>query len=154
MRKTILAVLVGGALFDGAHGIALAAQAPAQTVTCVPPAAIKVFPVAHVNFTQHMNGASVKIASGLVAPEDILFLQYFGGAGISHSYNSATGTLTISGVATGVEYGNILKSVFYKNGAANPKSGSRVVEAKLTPVGTPPGPTQFFDRFSTTVRVK
>ena len=78
-----------------------------------------------VNFAQLVKGASVQITSGLVSSEDRLVLNYSGGAAITSSYSAATGTLTLTGNATGIEYANILKSVQYQNIAADPSNGDR-----------------------------
>jgi hypothetical protein len=157
MRRTVLAVLVVGVLAGGVDivfgldGTALAAEAPRQIVTYVPPAT-KVFPVATVNYSQQISGASVKVVSGLIAKQDRLYLQYNGGASIASSYDATTGTLTITGRAVGVEWANILKSVYYSNVADVPKTGDRLVVAQLGPDGTSLTPA-YYNRFSTAIRI-
>ena len=137
MKRTVLAVLIAGALsigggiVSGMHGIALAFEGPAQIVTYVPPGPFAVFRAATVSYRDYISGATVQIGSGLVPSEDRLHLQYYGGAPIVASYNAATGTLTITGRATGTEWGRILSSVFYSNTAVDPNNRDRVIVARL-----------------------
>ena len=137
MKRTVLAVLIAGALSNGGgivsgmYGIALATEAPGQIATYVHPGSFNVFRGATVNYAQYVSGASVQIASGLVPSEDRLHLNYYGGATIVSSYDAATGSLTLTGRATGLEWGRILRSVFYSNTAVDPNNRDRVIVARL-----------------------
>ena len=64
-----------------------------------------------------LEGATVQI-TGAVAGQE--FLDFTNQNGISGSYNSATGTLTLSGTATKAEYRTALRSVAYRSTDDNP----------------------------------
>lgn len=75
------------------------------------------------------NSAVIKFKSGYVTGQDVL--DYTGNAAITQSWDAATGTLTLTGVATLANYQEILSQVFYKNIGAIPTSGTRVVSMTL-----------------------
>ncbi|MBF0213173.1 MAG: DUF4347 domain-containing protein, partial [Magnetococcales bacterium] len=60
-----------------------------------------------------ISGASVRITLNHLASEDIL--SFTDQAGITGSWNAATGTLTLSGTATKADYQTALRSVTYHN---------------------------------------
>lgn len=72
-------------------------------------------------------GATIQINSGdFVATEDVL--QFSPQNGISGSYNSATGTLTLTGVSSVINYQTALQSVRYSNLLINPANSNRSIE--------------------------
>ncbi|MGH3156167.1 MAG: Ig-like domain-containing protein, partial [Streptosporangiaceae bacterium] len=77
-----------------------------------------------------LSGATVTISAGLVATEDVL--SFSSQNGITGSYNSAAGVLTLSGVATLARYQAALRSVTYSdtNGAA-PTTGTRTISFQV-----------------------
>jgi Ca2+-binding RTX toxin-like protein len=64
----------------------------------------------------HLTGAKVQITGGFAASEDVL--GFVDQNGITGSYNSATGLLTLTGLATVAFYEAALASVTYSNTAA------------------------------------
>jgi VCBS repeat-containing protein len=67
-----------------------------------------------------LTGATVTISSGLVASEDVL--AFTNASGITGSYDSTTGVLTLSGTASLADYQTALQSVTYAD--ANGLSGT------------------------------
>jgi hypothetical protein len=70
-------------------------------------------------------GATVAITSGFVSGEDVL--GFTNQNGITGSYNSGTGLLTLSGTATLAQYQAALRSVTYFDGNVSPTVGARTV---------------------------
>ncbi|OAQ38844.1 hypothetical protein A5893_12425 [Pedobacter psychrophilus] len=66
-------------------------------------------------------GAKVSIA-GFNVGDQLVFVNQ---SGIAGSYNTVTGLLTLSGVATTGSYQTALRSIRFYNGAANPALGTR-----------------------------
>nr|MDZ8003905.1 hypothetical protein [Nostoc sp. DedSLP05] len=73
----------------------------------------------------NLASATVKIASGFVSTQDTL--NFTNQNGISSSYNSSTGVLTLTGTATVADYQTALRSVTYSNSSDNPSSVSRTI---------------------------
>lgn len=71
-----------------------------------------------------LTGATVQIL-GYVAGEDVLSVT--SGGGITASWSAATGTLTLSGVATVAGYQSVLRAVTYRNTSDNPNVAARSV---------------------------
>nr|MDZ8003096.1 hypothetical protein [Nostoc sp. DedSLP05] len=69
--------------------------------------------------------AIVRISSGLVSSEDTL--SFASKNGISGSYNSSTGVLTLTGTATVANYQTALRSITYTNSSNNPSTTTRTV---------------------------
>lgn len=69
--------------------------------------------------------AEVRFDSGFVSAEDVL--QFTNQSGISGSYNTTSGVLTLSGTASVAAYEAALRSVSYENSSQNPNTGNRVV---------------------------
>ncbi|WP_210492452.1 tandem-95 repeat protein [Patulibacter sp. SYSU D01012] len=77
-----------------------------------------------------LSSATVTIASGLVAAEDRL--EVADGDGITGTYDAATGTLTLTGVATQAAYQAALRRVRYRNAnTANPSAARRTVQLRV-----------------------
>lgn len=79
-----------------------------------------------------MAGATVTIAAGLVAGDVLGFTNQ---NGISGSYNSGTGVLTLSGTASVANYQAALRSVTYSTTSDNPTAGglvSRTIQFAVT----------------------
>lgn len=132
LRRSVFVALVAGALATtGSISLAPASEAPRQQTSCKANAGCRVFPTVTINYAQPVSAASVQITSGLVSSGDVLFLQYFGGAHIASSYDRATGTLSLTGTATGIEWANILKSVFFRSSAQDGGKRDRLIEAHL-----------------------
>ncbi|MGY0201082.1 tandem-95 repeat protein [Leptothrix sp. BB-3] len=72
-----------------------------------------------------LTGATVTISSGYVSGEDTL--AFTNQNGITGSFNSSTGVLTLSGTATVAQYQAALRSVTYVNGSDAPSTTSRTV---------------------------
>ncbi|TCP10971.1 DUF4347 domain-containing protein [Simplicispira metamorpha] len=74
----------------------------------------------------NLASATVTISTGYVSSEDVL--AFTAQNGISGSWNSSTGVLTLSGSATKAHYEAALESVTYQNtNTDNPNTGNRTV---------------------------
>ncbi|MCC9598944.1 DUF4347 domain-containing protein [Stieleria sp. JC731] len=80
--------------------------------------------LADVDDTQ-LESAVIQISGNYVNGEDTL--AFTNQNGITGSWDSATGTLTLSGTATVADYQAALRSVTYSNGSDNPSALSRTV---------------------------
>jgi large repetitive protein len=87
------------------------AIAPALTVTDVD--------------TATLTTATVTISANYVFSEDVL--AFTAQNGITGSFNSATGTMTLTGTDTVAHYQMALQSVFYVNTSENPSTAARTV---------------------------
>jgi hypothetical protein len=106
----------------------LLTQGPTQVSTYVASSPLLISNVS-VSDSQFVLGATVRITSGLVPAEDrLLFTNQ---NGISGSYNSTTGVLTLTGTATGTTYGAALNTVQYSDIAAVPSLGDRGFSVQL-----------------------
>ena len=74
----------------------------------------RVFGSLKIDYAQYVDGARIKITGYYQRNYDRLFLRYYGGAHIRSTFNTATGTLTVTGKATGVEFARILNSVYFQ----------------------------------------
>lgn len=77
-----------------------------------------------------MAGATVRIVSNYAPGEDVL--AFTDTAAIIGQWDAASGTLTLTGVATVAEYQAALRSVTYFNGSDNPGTALRSVEFVVT----------------------
>jgi CSLREA domain-containing protein len=75
-------------------------------------------------------GASVVIATNYANGEDVL--AFSDQAGITGSWNAATGTLTLTGAATLAQYQAALRSITYANTSDAPSTLQRVVSFTVT----------------------
>nr|MDZ8007734.1 hypothetical protein [Nostoc sp. DedSLP05] len=69
--------------------------------------------------------ATVSISSGFKSSEDTL--NFTNKNGISSSYNSSTGVLTLTGTATVADYQTALQSITYTNSSDNPSTATRTI---------------------------
>ncbi|MBL1199005.1 MAG: hypothetical protein FWK04_07950 [Nostoc sp. GBBB01] len=69
--------------------------------------------------------ATVSISSGFVSGEDVL--AFTNQNGISGSYNSSTGVLTLTGSSTVANYQTALRSITYTNTSDNPTTTPRTI---------------------------
>ena len=74
-------------------------------------------------------GASVTV-SGYIAGQDILGFSNF--KGVTGSFSSTTGILTLSGLATVADYQTALQSITYTNVGDNPSSANRALGFTVT----------------------
>lgn len=72
-----------------------------------------------------MNSATVSISNGFVSAEDQLV--YSSQNGISGSFSSSTGVLTLTGLSSVANYQTALRSVQYRNTSSNPTTANRVI---------------------------
>lgn len=77
-----------------------------------------------------MSGATVAISTGLVAAEDRL--RFTNQSGITGSYDTATGTLTLTGSASRTDYETALGSVAYENLSEAPNTGTRTITTTVS----------------------
>ncbi|MEO5329138.1 MAG: DUF4347 domain-containing protein [Magnetococcus sp. THC-1_WYH] len=76
-------------------------------------------------------GATVRISGHYVSGEDVL--AFTNQSGITGSWNAATGTMTLTGSATKVQYRTALRSVTYENiNTDKPDIGNRTVTWTIT----------------------
>lgn len=74
--------------------------------------------------------ATISISSGFISDEDVLgFTEQ---AGISGSYNSATGFLTLTGLSSIANYQLVLRSITYTNNDVNLTPGNRVISFQVS----------------------
>jgi VCBS repeat-containing protein len=78
----------------------------------------------------NLTGATVQITSGYNSAQDVLSFTPFGG--ISGSFNSGTGTLTLSGSSSVANYQTALRNVKYTNTSEDPATASRTVVFHVT----------------------
>ena len=72
-----------------------------------------------------LSGATVQISSGFASGEDSL--EFTDQNGITGTYDSGTGVLTLSGSASIADYVTALSSVGYSNSSDNPSAATRTV---------------------------
>ncbi|HEX5127768.1 MAG TPA: DUF4347 domain-containing protein, partial [Rhodocyclaceae bacterium] len=87
----------------------------------------------------NLTGATVKITSNYQSGQDVL--AFTNQLGITGSWNSATGTLTLSGTTTVANYQTALRAVTYQNTSDNPSTAARTItftanDGSLTGSGT------------------
>jgi len=73
----------------------------------------------------NLTGATVAITANFVSGEDVL--AFVNQLGITGSFNSGTGVLTLSGTTTVANYQTALRSVTYANSSDNPSTAIRTV---------------------------
>lgn len=78
--------------------------------------------------------ATVRITMGYVNGQDVL--AFTDQAGISGMWNAASGTLTLTGIASLAVYQAALRSVTYRNTSENPAAATRSVEFQVSDGGT------------------
>jgi large repetitive protein len=89
-----------------------------------------------------ISGATVQISSNFTAAEDELAFR--SRRGITGTYDSGTGVLTLTGTASPADYQAALRSVTYANGSSSPSGTSRTVSFRVTDaLGEPSGVTNF-----------
>ncbi|MCU1230398.1 MAG: outer rane adhesin like protein, partial [Acidobacteria bacterium] len=73
----------------------------------------------------NLSGATVQITSGYNSAQDVL--SFSPAFGITGSFNSGTGTLTLSGTSSVANYQSALRSVKYTNTSDDPTTASRTI---------------------------
>ena len=73
----------------------------------------------------NLASATVSITSGFVSSQDIL--SFTNQNGITGSYNSTTGVLSLTGAATVANYQTALRSITYTNSSDNPNTTTRTI---------------------------
>ena len=90
--------------------------------------------------TANLVGATVAITANFASGEDVL--AFANQLGISGSYNSGTGVLTLTGTTTVANYQTALRSVTYQNTSDNPSTAIRTVTFTADDGITPGGATR------------
>jgi hypothetical protein len=90
---------------------------PAAGVTRTPSANLTSMTV---TLTNHPDGAQEFLAADL------------GGAGLSGSYNAATGVETVTGSATPAVYTNVLRTLIYENDSPTPDTHDRIIQVVVS----------------------
>jgi hypothetical protein len=72
-----------------------------------------------------LTGATAQITGGYVNGEDVL--SYVNALGITGSFNAATGTLTLTGMASVADYQTALRNVLYSNTSENSSAAARTI---------------------------
>ncbi|HEX2394134.1 MAG TPA: Ig-like domain-containing protein, partial [Bacteroidales bacterium] len=75
-------------------------------------------------------GALVKITTGLVSTEDNL--SFVSTGGINGSYNTGSGELNLTGIASLSNYRTVLRSVTYSNSSDVPNTSNRLISFTVT----------------------
>ena len=117
----------------------LAAAAPVLTTTSSdlpyaendPATAVDPGLTASDSDSPNLAGASVRVSSGFEAGDQLAFTD---ASGITGTYNSGTGVLTLTGTATVADYQAALRSVTYRHVGENP-SATKTVEFKANDGG-------------------
>ena len=79
----------------------------------------------------YMNGATIEITANYTSTEDVL--AFTNANGITGSWNSGTGMLTLSGTATVANYQAAIRSITYQNtNTGNPSIAVRTVTFRVT----------------------
>ena len=73
----------------------------------------------------NLSSATISITGNFQSAEDVL--QFTNQNGITGSYNSATGVLSLSGSSTVANYQTALRSISYNNSSATPNTINRIV---------------------------
>ena len=79
-----------------------------------------------------LSGATVSIATGFAAGQDVLELTGTAPSGIVSSYDAATGTLTLTGAASLADYQAALRDVAYRNTSDAPSAEPRSIRFVVT----------------------
>jgi hypothetical protein len=79
--------------------------------------------------TANLQGATVTISTGYVSGQDAL--GFTNQNGITGSFDSGTGVLTLSGSATVAQYQTALRSVTYVNTSDNPSGATRTISYQV-----------------------
>jgi hypothetical protein len=87
-----------------------------------------------------LTGATVAITGNFASGEDVL--AFANQLGITGSYNSGTGVLTLSGTTTVTNYQTALRTVTYQNSSDNPSTAPRTVTFTATDGITPGSATR------------
>jgi uncharacterized repeat protein (TIGR01451 family) len=82
-----------------------------------------------VEAPSNLDNATVSIGTGFMAGQDLL--SFTASGGITGSYNSTTGVLTLSGNASAAAYQAVLRTVTYNNTGSGATSGTRTVAFSL-----------------------
>jgi hypothetical protein len=77
----------------------------------------------------NLSGATVSITANFASAEDVL--AFTAQNGITGSYNSGTGVLTLSGSATVAQYQAALRSVTYANTSDTPSTAARTISYQV-----------------------
>lgn len=78
----------------------------------------------------NLQSATVNFASAFVAGEDVLSAT--DSSGITSTYNSATGVLTLTGDASAADWQTVLRTVSYSNTATTPTDGTRGIRISIS----------------------
>ncbi|MEA2416664.1 MAG: hypothetical protein QOI58_3321 [Thermoanaerobaculia bacterium] len=78
----------------------------------------------------NLTGATVQVTSGYNSAQDVL--SFASMLGITGSFNSGTGTLTLSGTSSVANYQTALRNVKYTNTSEDPTTASRTVVFQVT----------------------
>jgi hypothetical protein len=100
-----------------------------ENATTVIDSAITISDVDSVNLAN----ATISITSGFVSSQDIL--SFTNQNGITGSYNSTTGVLSLTGAATVANYQTALRSVTYRNSSDNPNTTTRTISFQVNDGG-------------------
>ena len=91
----------------------------------------------------NLSGATVAITGGFDAAEDEL--EYTNQNGITGTYDSGTGVLTLDGSASVANYQTALRSVRYSNSSDTPSTATRTVSFEVTDSSSAPSTTDTRD---------
>ncbi|MCP1319268.1 DUF4347 domain-containing protein [Halomonas sp. 707B3] len=80
--------------------------------------------------TADMNGATITISDGFQAGQDTL--SFTNQNGITGSYNSATGELTLTGTASAAQYQAAIRSITFSNESDNPSTANRTISITVS----------------------
>jgi hypothetical protein len=123
-RNVLMSTLNDAAILTAGGGTA--AYTENGTGTAVDPA----LDVSDVDSTTFV-GATASITGNLQSGEDRLDFTSPTGSGITATYDSGTGVLTLNGVATVADYRDALRSVAYRNTSDDPSTVTRTVSFRI-----------------------
>lgn len=120
-----------GSCVDGLCAVVYSVNPSLGTAAAKPGGpAIAVDPTLTVGGSGTIAGARVLIAAGFRSTEDVLAMPTT--SGITASYSTSTGVLTLSGVATVAQYEAALRTVTYRNtNGTSPSTANREITFSL-----------------------
>ncbi len=89
--------------------------------------------------SKKLGGAVIKIVGGLDAGHDLLAVDIPHGSAIKASYNAATGTLTLKGLASAEQYEDVLQSLRFENRTDDPDESLRQISITVQDERGPAG---------------
>ena len=119
-----------GSCVDSKCAVVFSVAASQGTTPAQPGFTVAIDPALTIAGSGNLTGARVLIASGFQSSQDVL--AFTNQSGISGSWSSATGVLTLTGTATVAQYEAALRTVTYRNtNTTTPNTADRIITFSL-----------------------